>query len=207
MLSNKHRGAKISIWLQHIMTWRFKATANVNLWILDYIQRFLHFGTNSCGLIRISWLVPRHLIAIICHPRLVGVEMTYVSASFGEPIKDGLSCHCRTEGERKIAGAARGRRAKDRDRDFGSKKKRSSDNVFSYGGCKVEEKRGEHPVSLSVGTEPLRGHTNVSARKRLRCRDSKLAAHLGCRSHQLKMQTFYPNFSSGKTRFVFLVPF
>lgn len=37
------------------------------------------------------------------------------------------------------------------------------------------------------------------ARTRLRCRESKLAAHLGCRSHLWKMPTLSPSFSSGKT--------
>ena len=40
------------------------------------------------------------------------------------------------------------------------------------------------------------------ARKRLRCIETKLAALLGCRSHQWKMQTSSPNISSGKTRLV-----
>ncbi len=35
------------------------------------------------------------------------MEMTCASESFGEPIKDGLSSHCRTEGESKTAGAER----------------------------------------------------------------------------------------------------
>lgn len=140
------------------MTWTFKATGNK---YLKFVNTWLHSAFPAFWgqyLVRISWLVSRHLIAIICHPRLVGVEMTYASASFGEPIKDGLSCRCRTEGERKIAGAAKGRRAKDRDQDFGSKKKR----VFSYGGCKVEDKRGETP-SLCLWGRSHSGDTQMWA--------------------------------------------
>ena len=51
--------------------------------------------------------LPLLLVATICNLRLVGVEMTCVSASFGEPIKDGLSSHCRTEGESETTGADR----------------------------------------------------------------------------------------------------
>ena len=52
---------------------------------------------------RIDIRGPRQLVATIGSPRLVGVEMTCVSAGFGEPIKDGLWCAllCGTEGARR----------------------------------------------------------------------------------------------------------
>lgn len=54
-----------------------------------------------------------------------------------------------------------------------------------------------HPLPEVAHTEPRRGHK--CERERLRCTQTKLAAHLECRSHQWKMPTSYPNFSSGKT--------
>lgn len=56
----------------------------------------------------ISWLL--QLVATICNLRLAGVEMTCVSARFGEPIKDGLSSQRRTEAEGKTTGARESRR-------------------------------------------------------------------------------------------------
>lgn len=44
------------------------------------------------------------------------------------------------------------------------------------------------------------------ALRRLRCKETKLAPHLGCRSHRWKMPTFSPSFSSGKTRVLFQTP-
>lgn len=65
-----------------------------------------------------------------------------------------------------------------------------------------------HPLPEVAHTEPRRGHKcERRARERLRCRQTKLAAHLECRSHQWKMPTSYPNFSSGKTSFVIVSSF
>lgn len=89
--------------------------------------------------------------------------------------------------------------------DFGRRKKLSSENVFSYRRHKVEDKRGEQPPFSVCGDGATQGTHKCErrARKRLRCRETKLAAHLGCRSHQWKMQTSSPNFSSGKTCFFY----
>lgn len=71
----------------------------------------------------------------------------------------------------------------------------------------MEDKTGEDPPApppLSVcGSGAAQGTRRCErrARRRPRCRETKLAAHLGCRSHQWKMQTSSPSFSSGKTRF------
>lgn len=43
----------------------------------------------------------RQLVATINDRRLAGVEMTCVSVTFGERIKDGLCRRCRTEGARR----------------------------------------------------------------------------------------------------------
>lgn len=70
---------------------------------------------------------------------------------------------------------------------------------------KVEDRRSEH-ILTHAHTEPRRGHKcDRRARERLRCTQTKLAARLECRSHQWKMPTSCPNFSSGKTSFVWVV--
>lgn len=65
------------------------------------------------------------------------------------------------------------------------------------------QKCREHSLPEVAHTEPHRGHKcERRARERLRCKQTKLAAHLECISHQWKMPTSYPNFSSGKTKLV-----
>lgn len=57
-----------------------------------------------------------------------------------------------------------------------------------------------HLFPEAAHTGLRRGHKcEGRARERLRCTQPKLAPHLECRSHQWKMPTSYPNFSSGKT--------
>lgn len=181
------------------------------------------------GLIRISWLL--QFVITICNLRLVGVEMTRVSASFGEPIKDGLSSDCLTEGEREQdsrsrttrSGTTRSRTTRSRttrsrtgeDRGDARRIERpvsifwggrhSNGELIFTGGTRWKIKQAS-TVSLCVcGDRSHSGGTRKCerrARTRLRCRETKLAAHLGCRSHQWKMQTSSPSFSSGKTCFI-----
>lgn len=56
--------------------------------------------------------------------------------------------------------------------------------------CAVGANRGRGPNAKC----------NRRALRRLRCKESKLAPHLGCRSHRWKMPTVSPSSSSGKTR-------
>lgn len=95
------------------------------------------------------------------------MEMTCVLASFGEPIKDGLSSHRRTEGERKPAGVERASGA-GREQgieipvsDLGRKEKLSSGNAFSYRGHKVEDKRAEHSPLSVCGDGAAPGDTQM----------------------------------------------
>lgn len=73
---------------------------------------------------------------------------------------------------------------------------------------KVEDGRSEHILSTRSRTRSHAGGHKCDrrARERLRCTRTKLAARLECRSHQWKMPTSYPNFSSGKS-FVWVVFF
>lgn len=179
------------------------------------IRKYKYFKIVSCIVDQYLWphsdqlALPLQLVATISDPRLVGVEMTCVSASFGEPIKDGLSSHWRTAGAERASGTGEDQGDAQRIQiplsDFGRRKKLSSENVFSYRRHKVEDKRGEQPPFSVCGDGATQGTHKCErrARKRLRCRETKLAAHLGCRSHQWKMQTSSPNFSSGKTCFFY----
>lgn len=89
------------------LSMKFKHVKSVS--ILTSGLNIVPFSALSCTRINIcllKWLQlasTLQLVATICNPRLIGVEMTCVSARFGEPIKDGLSSQCRTEGERKTA--------------------------------------------------------------------------------------------------------
>lgn len=72
---------------------------------------------------------------------------------------------------------------------------------LAAGGTKWTTKEAKKSLLfLSGRTEPLGGTRKCERRalRRLRCRESKLAAHLGCRSHRWKMPTSCPSFSSGK---------
>lgn len=68
----------------------------------------------------------------------------------------------------------------------------------------MEDKTGEHPLSI-CGDGATQGGHKCERRIGLRCRETKLAAQLGCRSHQWKMQTSSPNISSGKTCLVYIL--
>lgn len=161
--------------------------------------------------------LPPQLVATIYNLRLVGVEMT-CSVSFGEPIKDGLSSvsHWTTEQDYRSRHSKRDQRRpgetctgeRYRSRFFMGGREITKQWEHIYWRHKVEDKRRAPSVCVCAcvclgGDCAVQGTHKCErrARKRLRCRESKLAAHLGCRSHQWKMQTSSPNISSGKTCF------
>lgn len=127
-----------------------------------------------------------------------GVEVTCVSVRFCEPIKDGRSSNRRTDGE----GRSRRARAHGQAQRQSAPKPNDKQEKVSEAQSGGKQWRA-HPLPEAAHTEPRRGHQcERRARERLRCRQTKLAAHLECRSHQWKMPASYPNFSFGKTPFV-----
>lgn len=97
--------------------------------------------------------------------------------------------------------AHRGAESRARQRSGPRRSKKSPLKRLQSGG---RTKRA-HPLHEVAHTQPRTGpKCDRRARERLRCTRTKLAARLECRSHQWKMPTSYPSFSSGKTSFVIL---
>lgn len=115
----------------------------------------------------------RRLVATISDQRLVGVEMTCVSVTFGERIKDGLCCRCRTEGARRAEGADTSR-AQETGTTVGlsfflsrtSKKPKLRRRFVIFSGRRheVDDKRGKKKPPLSVREDgAARGDTQMWA--------------------------------------------
>ena len=163
------------------------------------------------------WISWASASSACCHNMqrvLVSVDMTWVSARFDEPIKDGLSSQCHTDGEtrpgqpepREGVGPVEPEEPEEPEETTHRGVRYLNSDLISAGlpqwsgGWSWRAASGVRGSGATQGT-----HTNERrARTRLRCRESKLAAHLGCRSHLWKMQTSSPSFSSGKTRLLFI---
>lgn len=95
------------------------------------------------------------------------MEMTCVSVTFGERIKDGLCCRCHTEGARRTAGAegADTSRAQETGTTVGLQDEQETKAAitFFFSGLrhKVDDKRGKEPP-LSVREDgATRGDTQM----------------------------------------------
>lgn len=161
---------------------------------------------------------PPHLVATTRDRRLGSVEMTHASPAFlfsfffGEPIKDGLSPPL----SRKAA-----ERHRERQRNHWKDARQDRNHCFFAGGGEevnrkvtsyvledlswVLKKNKKLWEQIHLRGGQVGGRTTqmwATCSRRTQVHTTKLAAHLGCRSHRWKMPTSSPDISSGKTRSV-----
>lgn len=138
--------------------------------------------------------------------RLVCLEMTRVSAKFWRAHKGWTVLSLSHWGRERDQWGRLWRRTEDRHNTLAFLRRKSGDISFLPEGIKVEDKTREHRVTAcGNGSSERTRRCEHRARRRLRCIETKLAAHLGCRSHRWKMQTSSPNTSSGETRLLHII--